>query len=186
MITGLSLEQFQPDPPLFLERAIKDYVAGSSSNRLRAFSGEHIFDEPLVGFANGDDAIFHDYKVIIGDFHFTPGEVLERHLRCKGCGDEKQPRSVSVISWILPIAYDTRLSLRRESLVSSLRWNHTRWQGGDFINKLSHYVVSLVKELGYQAVAPELADFYEMKELSSGLVSNWSQRHIAFAASCRL
>lgn len=89
---------------------------------------------------------------------------------------------MSVISWILPIPYETRLSLRRESLVPSVRWNHTRWQGQHLINELSHYVVSLLEELGHQAIAPELANFYEMKDLSNGLASNWSQRHIAHAA----
>jgi ferredoxin len=176
------LELFEANPSSFLENAIKEYVAASPGNRLPAFNGGPIFDEPLVGFADGNDLIFQDYKAIIGDFHLTPREALEMHLQGKGSGDEKQPPKVSVISWILPITYETRLSSRRESRVPSLRWNHTRWQGQEFINELSHYVVSLLEELGYQGVAPELASFYEIKALSNGLASNWSQRHIAYAA----
>jgi len=179
---SLEPELLKANPAAFLENAIREYVARSSSNRLQAFDGDPIFDEPSVGFANGDDAIFQDYKAIIGDFHLTPREALEKHLRCEGSREQKRPPNVSVISWILPVTYQTRLSLRSESVVPSLRWNHTRWHGQDFINELARNVVSLLESLGHQAVAPELADFYELVNLSDGLTSNWSQRHIAYAA----
>ncbi len=174
-------ELFGKDPAAFLERAIKEYVVGSPENRLQAFDGEPIWDEPLVGFADGDDAIFRDYKVIIGDFHLTPREALERHLARKK-GREEHPAAVSVIAFVLPATYKTRLSNRRETLIASRRWNHTRFQGQDFINGLSRYVVSLLEGLGYQAVAPELTDFFRWKDFSGGLSSNWSQRHVAYAA----
>ncbi len=181
-MAGLNLERFKTNPSLFLENAIKEYIAGSPSNHLPAFNNDPIFDEPLVGFADGDDVIFEDYKVIIGDFHLTPRQVFEMHLRGKGSGDEKRPPHVSVISWVIPFTYETCLSLRRESIVPSLRWNHTRWQGQDLINELSRYMVSLLEELGHQAVNPELTNFYEIKrDLPTGLASNWSQRHIAYA-----
>jgi len=181
-VARLNLERFEINPSLFLENAIKEYVASSTSNHLRAFNSVPIFDEPLVGFADGDDAIFQDYKVIIGDFHLTPREALEAHLQSKSSGGKKQPPNVSVVSWILPITYETRLSMRRESIVPSLRWNHTRWQGQDLIDELSHYVVVLLEGLGHQAAAPELANVYEIKGLPNSLASTWSQRHIAYAA----
>ena len=181
-VTRLDVERFEANPSLFLENAIKEYVASSPANRLPAFNGEPIFDEPLVGFADGDDAIFQDYKEIIGHFHFTPRVVLEMTRRGKGNEGEKQRPSVSVISWILPITHATRLSVRQESRVTSVRWSHTRNLGHDFIAELSRYVVALLEALGHQAVAPEFADFFEMIDLSDGLTSNWSQRHIAYAA----
>ncbi len=181
MASSLNRELFEADPAVFLEKAIKDYVATSPGNRFKSFDGGRIFDKPLVGFADGDDAIFQDYKAIIGDFHITPREALEKHLDSKGSRWER-PAQVSVISFILPVTYKTRLSLRKETVVPSLRWNHTRWHGQDFIYELSRYVTSLLEDLGYQAVAPELADFYKLQNLSSGFAYNWSQRHIAYAA----
>jgi ferredoxin len=178
----LKREQFEANPSLFLENTIKEYVATSPSNRLASFSNTPIFDEPLVGFADGDDALFQDYKVIIGDFHLTPREALARHVQEKESGSTREPAKVSVISWVLPSTLETRLSLRRESVVPSLRWNHTRWHGQDFIYELAGYVVSLLEELGHQATAPERASFYEIRGLPNGLASNWSQRHIAYAA----
>ena len=90
--------------------------------------------------------------------------------------------NLSVISWILPVSQETRLSLRKETMVPSLRWNHTRWYGQDFNFKLQRYVVSLLEELGHEAIAPELAKFWETRELPDGMASNWSQRHTAYAA----
>ena len=90
---------------------------------------------------------------------------------------------MSVISFVMPVTYETRLSLRHESRVPSIRWNHTRWQGQDLINELSNHVASLLEELGYQAVVPERADFYKIFFSEPDVrMSNWSQRHIAYAA----
>jgi epoxyqueuosine reductase len=179
--SSLCGKQLEEDVAVRLEKSIKKYVMTSPSNRFQALDGGRIFNEPLIGFADGDDNIFRDYKKIIGDFHLTPREALEMSLESKD-GKHKRPAQVSVISFILPVSYETRLSLRKETLVPSLRWNHTRWHGQDFIYELSRFVVSLLERLDYQAVAPELADFYKFKYLPGGVVSNWSQRHIAYAA----
>lgn len=45
---------FQANPARFLEEAARTYVSSSPGNRLRAFSDTPIFEEPLVGFADGD------------------------------------------------------------------------------------------------------------------------------------
>ena len=171
---------FEADRAAYLKKAIKDFVETSPLNNFKCLEGGRIFDEPLVGFADGDDPIFKEYKTIIGDFHLTPREALESVLRSKNI--DKSPVQLSVISFVLPVTYETRLSLRKETLVPSLRWNHTRWEGQDFIYELSRHVVSLLEGLGYWAVAPEVADFYKINRLATGYVANWSQRHAAYAA----
>ena len=181
MASSLNRELIEADAAAILEKAIKEYVVTSQGNRFESFDGGRIFDEPLVGFVGGDDTLFQKYKEIIGDFHLTPREALAKHLESKGSGQEN-PSIVSVISFVLPVTYETRLSLRKETMIPSLRWNHTRWRGQHFINELSRHVVSLLESLGFQAVAPELADFFKLENLPSGYASNWSQRHIAYAA----
>lgn len=182
MVTDLNRGRFERNPAVFLENVIKEFVADRSINYLQSFNGDRIFNEPLIGFADGDDTIFRDYKEIIGKFHLTPREALEKHLEAKVSEDELRPARVSVVSFVLPATYKTRLSERHETVVPSLRWNHTRHQGQDLINKLSLYLISLFEDLGYQAVAPELTDFYEMRLWFDNPGSNWSQRHIAYAA----
>jgi ferredoxin len=176
----MNAEPFSKDPLAFLSKAIKEYTAKSPLNRLRAFSNEPIFDEPLVAFADGDDPLFQDYKGIIGDFHLTPREALKLHLHGKGPISGEDPPTVSVIAWALPITKKTRVSMRKEFLIPSLRWNHTRWQGQEFMVGLSRHVSTLFEELGYRAVAPNFEDFFGVTDLSDGQASNWSQRHIAY------
>ena len=60
-----------------------------------------------------DPAAFLE-KAIISDFHLNPLEVLERHLDFKGCRWEL-PSKLSVISFVLPVSYQARLSLRKET-----------------------------------------------------------------------
>jgi epoxyqueuosine reductase len=175
---GLEAGPFKSDPALSIEHLIKRYAAESPRNSLKDIDGSRIFDEPLIGFADGDDPIFTEYKKIIGDFHLTPREALEIYLKSKGI--ERKPDRVSVISFIMPATAETRISLRRETRVTSLRWNHTRWQGQDLINEISGYIVTELEKLGYAAVAPELAGFFKVN--GNILASNWSQRHIAYAA----
>ncbi|MFC1847757.1 4Fe-4S double cluster binding domain-containing protein [Chloroflexota bacterium] len=178
----LTKQRFRAEPALFLTESIKAYTLNSPLNRLPAFGGAAIFEAPLVGFAGGDDPIFTEYKTIISDFHLTPREALTGHLTETLGSNPKDLPTVSVVSIVLPIARDTKLSNRRETKGPSLRWNHTRWQGQDFITDLTQYVASLLKDLGHYAVVPELAPFFEMRELPDGLGSVWSLRHIAYAA----
>lgn len=174
--------RFLSDPAAFIEQAIRQYTRSSPLNRLPAFDGTPIFDDPLVGFADGDDPIFAEYKTVIGSFHLTPREALAgRQAETPGSGPV-EPENVSVVSIVFPITKETRLSNRRETAGPSLRWNHTRWQGHDFVSELSRHVVSLLEEAGHRAVVPELEPFFRMVELADGLASVWSLRHIAYAA----
>ena len=178
----INKNEFDKNPSQCLEHAIREFVATSPANHLAAFDNEHMFDEPLVGFADGDDSIFQDYKEIIGPFHQTPREALEMRAWEQGDITAKQPEHVSTISFIMPTSTKTKQSMRKESTVPSLRWNHTRWRGQAFIFTLSRYLVSLLNELGYRAVAPEVLHNFKIRELEKGYASNWSQRHIAYAA----
>ena len=65
VLPGIMMEQFDLDPTMFVKDVIDDYVTANPDNCLRAFNGAPIFDKPLVGFANGDDAIFQDSVVTV-------------------------------------------------------------------------------------------------------------------------
>ena len=175
-------KQFQDDPAKFIEQSIKDYTALSVNNRFLPFPADRIWDEPLIGFANGDDPLFKEYKTVIGDFHFTPREVLETYIDSSSFGDKNKLPHISVISFILPSAEKTRVSNRQVDAVCSLRWNHTRFHGQEFVARLSRYLVSLIEEMGHIAVAPDLSRKFELVNSPNGMSSKWSQRHVAYAA----
>lgn len=168
-----------PDMAQSITGLIKAFVRDSPLNRMPQDANQAIFEEPLVQFADGDDPIFVEYKTIISRKHLTPREALARAFH-------KTPRSVaphiSVISWILPVAGKTRQSNRRHILTPSRFWSYTRWHGEQFNNALREHVVLALTEMGYLAAAPASQPYFKMESNEKGRYSNWSERHIAYAA----
>jgi len=177
---GIPLDVIQ-DSGKLIRSAIESYIAATSANRLKAFGDAPIFDKPLVGYADGDDPVFTEFKRVVGESHMTPREAMERYLSSYGKSGIDLG-TLRVISFVMPTSRETRLSMRRESEVPSLRWNHTRWYGQAVIDDLSAFLVYLLEKLGYAAVAPDRTAFFGVVDAPSGRVSNWSHRHIAFAA----
>jgi len=158
---------------------VKAFARSSPLNRMPASESEYIFDEPLVQYADGDDAIFTEYKDIIDTFHLTPREALAMAYDEK---PENMPENITVISWILPITEKTRESNRKETRLPSRLWSHQRWFGEIFNDATREYVVKLLTENGCMATAPMKTPFFQMKRSDKGFFSNWSERHIAYAA----
>jgi len=168
---------FEQDPARFIVEQVQAFVVDNPGNRLKDLDGSPLFEEPLVAFAEGEDPLFQDYRRIIGEFHLTPREALER----SGTAG-KSPGSVSVISWVLPIAKPTKLANRKETTGPSVHWNQVRWLGQALNDSLGKHVVGLLQEKGYQAMVPDQAPYFEVRQLANGSASNWSQRHVAYAA----
>ena len=169
------------DPKPFLEEAIRTFVRSSPLNRLTSFDNEPIFEEPLLGYADGDDPIFVEFRKVIREDHLLPREALAARLAEAGSSATTTP-SVSVVAFVLPIAEATRQSNVKETQGPSLRWNHTRWQGQAFIDALERHIVSTVEAQGAWAVAPDLTKAFTIQRLPGVLASNWSHRHMAYAA----
>jgi len=165
----------------FVEREIKESVHTSPANRMPfvAEKDYFIFDEPLVGFADGDDPIFTEYKTIIAPTHLTPREALARAYEKK---PEDLPARLSVISWVLPITEKTRQSNRSQDTIPTILWSRTRWYGEMFNDVLRNQVVKILVEMGYLAIAPMLQPYFKIELDEQGHYSNWSERHIAYAA----
>jgi epoxyqueuosine reductase len=162
-----------------IEITIKEFVRKSPLNRIPGEVNQMIFDEPLIKFADSDDALFSRYKTIIGMVHMTPREALALAL---GKKPEELPLRLSIISWILPIALDIRKSNRFESQQPSRLWSYTRWYGEKFNEALRVHVVNFLRENGYLATAPGIGPNFKQYNNEKGPYSNWSERHIAFVA----
>lgn len=153
----------------------------SNGNRMRELDGSIIFEEPMVGFCPGDDPFFDELKGIIGEFHLTPYELMERC--CVAEGIPVPDRSeVGVISYVLPIAGPTRYENAMMSDFPSERWSHTRLFGEMFNRSLQANIVSALRDEGMVAFAPELEEHFTIiQDEKVGWASTWSQRHVAFA-----
>jgi len=167
---------FSKHPEKFIEKAIIQFTKKSPANRRKVDGGKY-WDQPLVGFASGDDPLFRQYKKIIGKYHFTPKEIFELTF-----GKNHKSEQISVISWVLPASEDIRRSNRKEDRYPSLLWAHARDFGEQFNVRLRNHVVAVLKKKGYQAVAPMNSPlFRRLKSPRVGLTSNWSERHVAYA-----
>ncbi len=179
MLSQQAKEQIQTEPAKFIEQEIKAFAGTSQANRMPSTREHVIFDKPLVRFADGGDPIFTEYKTIIAPTHLNPREAL---AKAYSKSPEDMPRRLSVISWILPITEQTRKSNRSEALAPSRLWSHTRWYGEQFNDAMKQHVVELLCEMGYLAVAPTTQPYYKIDANEKGRYSNWSERHIAYAA----
>ena len=173
---------FESNPNRFIEDVIENFVNSSPLNRLDSFEGAPIFEKPLIGFANGDNPLFEEYKKVIHVDHYTPREILMKHLTETLNVEMPDFKNVSVISFALPVNRDTLRSNSLEKEGPSLRWNHTRWKGQEFITELSKHLVSALDGMGVVALAPDLAPFFKIFGPPDLIVSNWSHRHMAYAA----
>jgi epoxyqueuosine reductase len=169
----------EKDQSEFVEQLIRDFMRTSPDNRLSFVNDYVLWDDPLVGFADGDDPIFAEYKTIISPEHLTPREAL-----AKACSKnlEELPARLSVISYILPAVEETRKSNRAESRVPSRLWSHTRWYGEKFNDKLRAHLVALLTGMGYLTAAPFSQPYFKTYSNEKGPYSNWSERHVAYAA----
>src|SRR4030043_2303036 len=149
---------FLKNPNRVLEQLIKNFILENDQNRRTQLDLGTYWEEPLVGFASGMDPLFFEYKTIIGSFHLTPREVISATLKERGRSLLfTEIEQISVISWILPAAKDTRKSNRQENQFPSKLWAYTRDFGEACNNALRKHVVGFLEELGYVAVAPMLS-----------------------------
>jgi ferredoxin len=174
---------FLKNPNRVLEQLIKNFILENDQNRRIQLDLGMYFEEPLVGFASGIDPLFFEYKTLIGSFHLTPREIMQAALKEKGRGlllsDIEQ---ISVISWVLPIAEDTRKGNRKEEQFPSRLWAYTKDFGEACNNALRKHVRVFLEDLGYVTMAPTLStDFQYMRDEEKGWTSLWSERHIAYA-----
>ena len=166
-----------------MEQLIKNFIKESELNRRTQLDYGVYWDEPLVGFALGTDPLFFEYKTIIGPFHLTPREIISAALREKGRSLLlSEIEQISVISWILPTAEDTRKSNRKEDKFPSKLWAYTRDFGEACNNALKKHVINFLEDLGYLSVTPTLfPTFQHLRDEKVGWTSPWSERHIAYA-----
>jgi hypothetical protein len=141
---------------------IKDIIlefANSPENNLGPGMDERAFDDPLIGFARGDDPIFDEFKRHIGEFFWSPAEIFEKTFPESAA----KPGELTIISWVLPQTRQTKLDSRREKVYPSERWARNRLFGEQFNAKLRNHVVKVLTGAGYPAVAPGISPLWEMK-----------------------
>ena len=169
----------QPDnPAAWISSLIVDSVAKSPSNSIRNAEKEKAWDEPLVGFARGDDPIFQSYKEHVGPFHWTPLDIFSLTFP----DATAKPEELSVISWVLPHTESIKADLRKEKTTPSEKWIRARIYGEEFNEELRRHVAETLTKAGHPAVVPVFSKSFKMGNSDRyGMASSWSERHAAYA-----
>ncbi len=167
------------NPAGWIENLIKGFINSSPENTLKNRANEKAWEDPLVGFSNGGDPLYQEYKEYVGTFHLTPLEIFVHHFP----SFEVSAENVTVISWILPQTEATKLDNRKESVYPSERWARARIFGEEVNVKLAQYMVSTLQEAGFKAVAPSLSPSFKwITSTRYTIASTWSERHAAYAS----
>ena len=129
-----------------------NYVAsGRERACISKAASEPAWEEPLVGFSRGDDPLYQRFKEDIGPFYLDAAGDLRRDLsRAAG-------RTGRIDRDQLDPAADGADPARQqpgEGRFPPRRWAHSRKYGEDFNIKLRDHVVAVLREAGYEAVAP--------------------------------
>lgn len=159
-----------------IKNEVKRYFRESKENWFEEINDTY-YEEPIIKFAAAEDPLFEDYKKIIGKHHFTPKEVF------KALFGEDSYKGGTVISVVLPINEKTRKSNRTQNELASKEWVLTRTFGDEiFIKAFAKHMESYLSKKGYRTIAPRYSEEYKIHSQGSDITSNWSERHIAYAA----
>jgi epoxyqueuosine reductase QueG len=148
-------------------------------NTLDGAYDERAWDAPLVGFANGADPIWTQYKEVVGPFHWTPREVVQQAFPT----EPPTPEALTIISWVLPQTEATKIDQRARTVYPAERWARSRIFGERFNRRLRRHVAAQLTEAGTPAVAPMEMPQWETRDSDAFVyASTWSERHAAYAA----
>jgi epoxyqueuosine reductase QueG len=174
MVTKTSAEAAR-----WLTQIIRDYVNLSPENNLQNDPPEKAFSDPLVGFSNGADPLWEDYKEHVGPFHLMPMDIFKDAFPSVSASSV----DLTVISWTLPQTEATRTDNRKESEWPAERWARARIFGEIFNNKLRTHLVAELTAAGIEAVAAMHSPLWSTQTSETyGFASTWSERHAAYAS----
>jgi len=162
---------------------LKQYFSESSLNRLPGEYGEkRIFGKPLIGVSRGDDPLFVKLKEVVAQDHLTPVEMWVRNGLPH---DEGLAPRLRILSIVFPFDRHIREECMQNDKPMPLElYCLARNLANPFMDQVLDRVIGFLQDQGFQATAGMGSKAFEVTSHrdSSHFHSNWSERHIAFAA----
>ncbi len=162
-----------------LAAGINKWISESPTNRFEVSdpSGPLVWEPPLIGVADGDDALFGFFKKDIGDFYWLPSEAFALQY------PDAVQEHLSVVSLAFAHAGQTRQDQRESTLEPSARWRYSRKHWPEFMREAAGCLTGSLDRSGIRSAVPELLPQWGWRQSDRyGHASNWSQRHTAYAA----
>jgi epoxyqueuosine reductase len=162
---------------VWLATRLRELVTGSPLNRLEDYGGQSIFQDPLVGIADGDDPMFGRFREVVSRRHLMPRDVLARQRPSPA-----RSGVVRVVAWAMPFTVEVRRSNRDSEWPSEL-YSLARNNGGALSYAVHAALVGELSAAGWAAAAPCFDEGYDVfRSPEHEFSSTWSERHVAFAA----
>lgn len=146
-----------------IKSAIYDNMVRFIGDYKRQNSVKTEWEHPIIGFADARGTYFHSLKKIISPTHYMPQDFL--------------PDCTVVLSYFLP--FDKDIGYRNEKGQDpDPLWITSYIETNRLFLALNDFLINLCKKWGYCAISPVSAGMIDKEHI----YSNWSQRHIAYAA----
>ncbi len=175
---------------------IRDWLEPAENNNLGPGVAGKAWEGALVGFSDGADPIWQDFKRHVAPFHWTPAQAFtlgadtaggaptsEHASRARAGQDPPDASGLTVVSWSLRQSEAARLSNQDQRKYPGEAWARARRFGQECNVRLHQALLDALHAAGYQAVAPALLPAWVQRESPDyGLASSWSERHVAYAS----
>jgi epoxyqueuosine reductase QueG len=167
----------------WVKETAETLTCGFPLNRFpEEYGGGPVFASPLIGVAQGNDSIFELFKKVVGPDHLTPAE-LWRQAELPDRDDlEDQLRVVSVA---FPYSQKVREAGRKSTggMPPEIYCLARNWANHIIAGVMTELAGSL-NEQGFSAAVGVGNSPYNihLKKDPYRVYSNWSERHIGFAA----
>lgn len=139
----------------FIEEYVRDYQAREEIAT--------VYGEPLVGFADAHDPYIQALPDVISPTHELPQKIL--------------PDARIIIAYYVPFTRDLAKT-NRDGTMASAQWARAYEETNALFAELNQALIDFIHAKAKDAdVTPKAATFDQ-----SRLVSDWSHRHIAYAA----
>ena len=119
--------------------------------------------QPLMGFADANSPYIRSLKELISPTHYLPEEFL--------------PDCKTILCYFFPFTEEIARS-NEEGTEPSAVWVRAYQETNQMFVELNRSLAELFASWGYRAVSPDPVGMIDEEHI----YSNWSQRHIAYAA----
>jgi epoxyqueuosine reductase QueG len=157
--------------------------ASHNLNRLpEKYGGGRIFAKPLIGVSRGDDHIFQRFKEVVAPEHLTPADMWIQ----SGLSDD---RNIAARLRIVSIVFPYVSKIREEGKKNDKEmppeiYCVARNFANPFMDAVLKETTLFFRDQGFRATSGILSSVFQIRSIKDPfrIYSNWSERHIAFAA----
>lgn len=142
---------------------IQDFIKRSSDDA-NLQNGTAIWGVPLVGFADATHPYILALKKVISPSHSMPTDVVDD--------------ASIILAYYVPFTKELAKTNSKNERLASPEWALAYEQTNAMFDSLNTHLIECLKSIGYKAAVSKETLTFDRKRL----ISNWSHRHIAFAA----